>query len=150
MFKDFVVSIWFQKSDFCRSCNCLCINHRKSALENFNRELFKIKQFNFSKTPSVGVQCYVHYATVSRISRAARFCEIFLKKLDFEKIIFRFYKYMNCQKSIITWNFDSSTTYDVKMRLIEWSWTHFLENLWRDASACVSKLNTFQNWYHPP
>jgi len=54
MFKDFVVSICFQKSDFCRSCNRLCIKHRKSSLENFNRELIKIKQFNFSKTPSVG------------------------------------------------------------------------------------------------
>jgi len=58
----------------------------KNTLENFNRELFKIKQFNFSKTPSVGVQCYVHYATVSRISRAARFWEIFWKNWISKKI----------------------------------------------------------------
>jgi len=52
MLKDSALSaIWIQKSD----CNRLCIKHRKSALENFDRKLFKIKQFNFSKTPSVGV-----------------------------------------------------------------------------------------------
>jgi len=90
MFKDFAVSILFQKSNFCRSCNRLCIKHRKSALENFNRELFKIKQFNFSKTPSIGVQCYVHYATVSRIFRAARFCEIFWKNWISEKLFIAF------------------------------------------------------------
>jgi len=126
------------------------VSNRKSALENFNRKLFKIKQFNFSKT---SVSWCAVFCTLCHRFPYFKSCPIlrdFLEKLDFEKIIYRFHKYMNCQNSIITWNFDSSTTYDVKMRSIERSWTYFLENLWRDVSACVSKLNTFQNWYYPP
>jgi len=44
----------FKRAIFCRSCNRLCIKHRKSALENFNRKLFKIKQLIFLRLPSVG------------------------------------------------------------------------------------------------
>jgi len=71
----------FKSAIFVEVVTAYVLNTEKT--ENFNREFFKIKQFNFSKTPSVGVQCYVHYATVSRISRAARFCEIFWKNWIF-------------------------------------------------------------------
>jgi len=136
MVKDSVVSIWFQKSDFCRSCNRLCIKHRESALENFNRELLKIKQLNFSKTPSVGVHAVL--CTLChrfRISRAARFCEIFWKNWISEKLSIALKNTWIAKKYNLTWNFD--TTYDVKRRSIERSWIYFLENLWRDVSACV-------------
>jgi len=134
MFKEFVLSIWIQKCDLCVSCSRLCIKHRKKHIKILNVNYSKSNSLIFLKLCQL--VCSVMYIMPPfPVFQELPDLQDFLGKLDFKKlIIYHFYKYRNCQNSI-TWNFDSSTTYDVKMRSIERSWTYFFREFMK---GCVS------------